>query len=228
MPPAMPSASACSTRAPTRHCASASARLLRAHEQSADSMPIGRRARRLPRIAAPHQVGPYRILESLGEGAMGEVYLAEQQAPVRRRVALKILKFGLGTREVIARFELERQTLAMMSHPNIARILDAGHDRGRAAVLRDGVRRRASRSRSTATSTSSASMQRIELFAQVCGGVQHAHQHGIIHRDLKPSNILVTEIDGSRDAEDHRLRHRQGDAPSWIQPSRCAHAPRAA
>ena len=80
----------------------------------------------VPRVAVPHQVGPYRILESLGEGAMGEVYLAEQQVPVRRRVALKILKFGLGSREVIARFELERQTLAILGHPNIARILDAG------------------------------------------------------------------------------------------------------
>jgi serine/threonine protein kinase/uncharacterized protein HemY len=168
-------------------------RLLQVHEQSADSF-LGDFVDS-PQAPMPHQVGPYRILESIGEGAMGEVYLAEQQLPVRRRVALKILKFGLGSREVIARFDLERQTLAIMSHPNIARILEAGTtEDGRPFFAMEYVagipltqycdeRRLGLR-------------QRIELFMAVCAGVQHAHLRGIIHRDLKPSNILVTEIDG--------------------------------
>src|SRR5687767_3181778 len=100
--------------------------LLRAHAQAPDSVYSMLAEPYFPRIAAPHQIGPYRILERLGEGAMGEVFLAEQQAPVRRRVALKIIKFGLASREVIARFELERQTLALLSHQNIARIFEAG------------------------------------------------------------------------------------------------------
>jgi serine/threonine protein kinase len=168
-------------------------RLLQVHAQSADSF-LGDFVE-TPKVAVPHQVGPYRILESLGEGAMGEVYLAEQQLPVRRRVALKILKFGLGSREVLARFDLERQTLAIMSHPNIARILEAGTtEDGRPFFAMEYVagipitqycddRRLGLR-------------ERIELFMAVCTGVQHAHFRGIIHRDLKPSNILVTEIDG--------------------------------
>jgi serine/threonine protein kinase/tetratricopeptide (TPR) repeat protein len=149
-------------------------------------------------LAIPRTIGAYRVLERLGEGAMGEVYLAEQQRPVRRRVALKVLKFGLGTREVIARFELERQALAMLTHPNIAGILDAGATGdGRpyfAMEYVDGIAitRYCDERRLPIEA-------RLALFAQVCAGVQHAHLRGIIHRDLKPSNILVTEIDGKAD-----------------------------
>ena len=170
-------------------------RLLQVHESDPSSLDIGVNLDEFPRLAAPHQVGPYRILERIGEGAMGEVYLAQQHEPVARRVGLKILKFGLGTREVIARFELERQTLALMTHPNVARMLDAGAtDDGRPyfameyvagiAITRYCDERRLGLE------------ARIELFSEVCAGVQHAHLRGVIHRDLKPSNILVAEIDG--------------------------------
>jgi non-specific serine/threonine protein kinase/serine/threonine-protein kinase len=168
-------------------------RLLAAHDAGAEALERG--AASLAPLATPQRIGPYRILERLGEGAMGEVYLAEQQEPVRRRVALKILKFGVGTREVIARFELERQALAMLAHPNIARIFDAGTTGdGRpyfameyvagVAITKYCEDRRLPHD------------ERLALFAQVCAGVQHAHLRGIIHRDLKPSNILVAEIDG--------------------------------
>ncbi|HXC60342.1 MAG TPA: serine/threonine-protein kinase [Steroidobacteraceae bacterium] len=145
--------------------------------------------------APPTQIDAFRILERLGEGAIGEVYLAEQQQPVRRRVALKILKLGLSTREVLARFELERQTLAMMTHPNVARILDAGTTAdGRPYFAMEYVpgipiTRYGDEHRLSLT-------QRLALFADTCAGVQHAHLRGVIHRDLKPGNILVTEVDG--------------------------------
>jgi hypothetical protein len=132
-------------------------------------------------------------------------------APIRRRVALKVLKFGLATRDVLARFELERQSLAIMSHPNIARMLDAGVNRGWSPVFRDGVRAWRSQSRAFARNAYSISSADSALFREVCAGVHHAHLRGVIHRDLKPSNILVSEIDGSVRPEDHRLRHRQGD-----------------
>ena len=143
----------------------------------------------------PAQIGSFRILERLGEGAIGEVYLAEQQQPVRRTVAVKILKFGIGTREVLARFELERQTLAMMTHPNVARILDAGTTTdGRPFFAMEYVpgvpiTRYCDEQRMPLA-------QRLALFTDVCAGVQHAHLRGVIHRDLKPGNILVTEVDG--------------------------------
>ncbi|HET7204021.1 MAG TPA: serine/threonine-protein kinase, partial [Steroidobacteraceae bacterium] len=168
--------------------------LLRAHAESPDSM-LAYDVPEFPRLASPHQVGAYRILQRIGEGAIGEVFLAEQQAPVRRRVALKILKFGLATREVIGRFELERQALAVLAHPNIARIFDAGTTAdGRPYFAMEYVagipvtRYADERRLDVAT--------RLALFAQVCAGVQHAHLRGIIHRDLKPSNILVTLHDG--------------------------------
>ena len=144
----------------------------------------------------PEKIGSYRILECLGEGGMGVVYLAEQTEPVRREVAVKVVKPGMDTRQVVARFEAERQTLALMSHPGIARIFDAGATPRRASVLRHGARCADSRWSSTATTTQLSTNARLELFREVCDAVQHAHQKGIIHRDLKPSNVLVAEVDG--------------------------------
>ena len=144
----------------------------------------------------PEQIGPYRILEVLGEGGMGTVYLAEQREPVRRRVALKLIKLGMDTREVIARFESERQALAVMNHPNVAAVYDAGATEiGRPYfvmehVAGEPITKYCDRHRLTIR-------RRLELFMQVCEAVQHAHQKGIIHRDLKPSNVLVALRDGT-------------------------------
>jgi serine/threonine protein kinase len=141
-------------------------------------------------------IGPYKLREPIGEGGMGVVFLAEQHQPMRRKVALKIIKPGMDTRQVIARFEAERQALAMMDHPNIARVLDAGAtESGRPYFVMELVKGipitdHCDRNRL-------AIEDRLELFAQVCQAVQHAHQKGIIHRDLKPSNVLVTQIDGA-------------------------------
>ena len=127
---------------------------------------------------------------------MGTVYMAEQEKPVRRQVALKIIKPGMDTDQVVARFEAERQALAMMDHPNIAKVLDAGSDRQRPALLRHGSWSTACRSPSTATQARLSLSERLELFIPVCQAIQHAHQKGIIHRDIKPSNVLVTLVDG--------------------------------
>src|SRR6267154_1502524 len=139
--------------------------------------------------------GPYRLLQRLGEGGMGEVWLAEQSKPVRRRVALKLIKAGMDTREVVARFESERQALALMDHPAIAKVFDAGSTpEGRPYFAMEyvpGIPITAYCDKHRMTTR-----QRMELFVQVCEGVQHAHQKAILHRDLKPSNILVTEVDG--------------------------------
>ncbi len=143
----------------------------------------------------PSQVGPYKILEALGEGGMGVVYLAEQAKPVRRRVAIKLIKPGMDSREVIARFESERQALALMTHPNIAKVLDADtSDRGYPYFVMElvqGTRLTHHCDRKNLTTA-----ERLHLFIDVCHGVQHAHQKGIIHRDLKPSNVLVSTQDG--------------------------------
>jgi eukaryotic-like serine/threonine-protein kinase len=140
-------------------------------------------------------IGPYRLLRQLGEGGFGFVFLAEQSEPVQRQVALKILKPGMDTRQVVSRFEQERQALALMDHPNIARVLDAGAtEAGRPFFVMDfvdGVPITAHCDRQRV-----AIDDRLRLFAQVCDAVQHAHGKGIIHRDLKPSNVLVAMQDG--------------------------------
>jgi serine/threonine protein kinase/tetratricopeptide (TPR) repeat protein len=141
------------------------------------------------------RIGRYKLLEKIGEGGFGIVYMAEQEEPVRRRVAFKILKLGMDTREVIARFEAERQALALMDHPHIARIFDGGAtDTGRPYFVMELVR--GIRITEYCDQKNLSTRQRLELFMQVCQAVQHAHQKGVIHRDLKPSNILVTVNDG--------------------------------
>jgi serine/threonine protein kinase len=141
-------------------------------------------------------IGPYHLLQLLGHGGMGEVWLAEQKQPVRRRVAIKLIKAGMDTREVVARFESERQALALMNHPAIAKVFDAGSTpEGRPYFVMEYV---SGIPITTYCDKQKLSMrQRLELFIRVCEGVQHAHQKAILHRDLKPSNILVGEIDGT-------------------------------
>jgi serine/threonine protein kinase len=139
-------------------------------------------------------IGPYKLMEQIGEGGMGLVFVAEQQQPVRRRVALKLIKPGMDTREVIARFEAERQALALMDHPNIAKVLDAGAtDSGRPFFVMELVK--GVPITQFCDDNRLAPRERLELFVSVCQAVQHAHQKGIIHRDVKPSNVLVTMHD---------------------------------
>jgi eukaryotic-like serine/threonine-protein kinase len=146
-------------------------------------------------LTEPEQIGPYKVLDVLGEGGMGVVYLAEQSVPVRRRVALKILKPGMDSKQVLARFESERQALAVMDHPNIARAIDGGMtEAGRPYFVMELVHGTpitayADTHRLTTT-------ERLRLFIDVCRAVQHAHQKGVIHRDLKPSNVLITVQEG--------------------------------
>lgn len=141
------------------------------------------------------RIGHYKILQQLGEGGCGVVYMAEQTEPVRRRVALKVIKLGMDTREVIARFEAERQALAMMDHPNIAKVLDAGTtEKGRPYFVMELVK--GIRITDYCDQNHLSTRERLGLFTQVCQAIQHAHQKGIIHRDIKPSNILVTLHDG--------------------------------
>ena len=140
-------------------------------------------------------IGRYKLLKKIGEGGCGLVYLAEQEQPVRRQVALKVIKLGMDTKNVIARFEAERQALAMMDHPNIARVLDAGAtDTGRPYFVMEMVN--GVRITEYCDQNRLGLEQRLELFIQVCQAIQHAHQKGIIHRDIKPSNVLVTMLDG--------------------------------
>ena len=156
--------------------------------------------RSVPRGAAPDLIGTvidqYRLLELLGAGGMGEVYLAEQEQPIRRKVALKVIKLGMDTKEVIARFRSERQALAMMDHPNIAKIHEAGATReGRPYFVMEHVEgvpitHFCDRYRL-------ATRERLELFVRVCQAIHHAHQNGIIHRDIKPTNVLVSRQDGT-------------------------------
>jgi serine/threonine protein kinase len=141
------------------------------------------------------QIGPYKLLQEIGVGGMGVVFMAEQSQPVRRKVAVKIIKLGMDTRNVIARFEAERQALAMMDHPNITKVFDAGiTTTGRPYFVMELVTGLAITDYCDKEQLSLRA--RIELFYQVCVGIKHAHQKGIIHRDLKPSNVMVTHYDG--------------------------------
>ena len=141
------------------------------------------------------RIDRYKVLQRLGDGGCGAVYMAEQELPVRRRVALKVIKLGMDTESVIARFETERQMLAMMDHPNIAHVLDAGAtDDGRPYFVMELVS--GTKITDYCDQNRVPVKERLNLFIQVCQAVQHAHQKGIIHRDLKPSNILVALQDG--------------------------------
>jgi eukaryotic-like serine/threonine-protein kinase len=140
-------------------------------------------------------IGRYKLLQQIGEGGMGVVYMAEQEQPVRRRVALKIIKLGMDTKSVVARFEAERQALAMMDHPNIAKVLDGGATgAGRPYFVMELVR--GIKITEYCDEARLSTRDRLDLFIHVCQAIQHAHQKGIIHRDIKPSNILVTLNDG--------------------------------
>jgi len=177
--------------------------LLRAHEGAGEFMDSPAQAPipativlSLPLSEQPgDKIGRYRLLQQIGEGGCGVVYMAEQQEPVRRRVALKVIKLGMDTRQVIARFEAERQALALMDHPNIAKVLDAGAtETGRPYFVMELVEGIAITRYCDENNLSTAT--RLRLFVQVCQAIQHAHQKGIIHRDVKPSNILVADQDG--------------------------------
>ncbi|HMP82028.1 MAG TPA: tetratricopeptide repeat-containing serine/threonine protein kinase [Verrucomicrobiota bacterium] len=144
---------------------------------------------------AGDKIGRYKLREQIGEGGCGVVYVAEQEEPVRRRVALKVIKLGMDTKQVVARFEAERQALALMDHPNIAKVLDAGAtDTGRPYFVMELVR--GIKITDYCDQNKVSTEERLKLFIQVCSAIQHAHQKGIIHRDIKPSNILVTLHDG--------------------------------
>ena len=149
----------------------------------------------LPAEGPGSRIDRYKLLQKIGEGGCGVVYMAEQEKPVLRRVAFKIIKLGMDTKSVIARFEAERQALAMMDHPNIARVLDAGAtETGRPYFVMELVR--GVKITDYCNQNHLDTRQRLDLFVQICHAIQHAHQKGIIHRDIKPSNILVTLHDG--------------------------------
>src|SRR5262245_24013844 len=172
--------------------------LLQAFEQSGDF--LGEPAAGIPQRGdhvalvgekPGEKIGRYKLLQQIGEGGCGVVYMAEQETPVRRLVALKIIKPGMDTRSVIARFEAERQALALMDHPSIAKVFDAGAtESGRPYFVMELVR--GVKITDYCDEHSLTTEERLKLFVQVCTAVQHAHQKGIIHRDIKPSNILVT------------------------------------
>jgi serine/threonine protein kinase/WD40 repeat protein len=167
--------------------------LLQAAERAGEFLTSGAvsLATPIPKEKPSDRIGRYKLLEQIGEGGCGVVYMAEQVEPVRRRVALKVIKLGMDTRSVIARFEAERQTLALMEHPNIAKVFDAGAtETGRPYFVMELVRGIKITDYCDQNNLSTA--ERLKLFTQVCHAIQHAHQKGIIHRDIKPSNILVT------------------------------------
>jgi serine/threonine protein kinase/tetratricopeptide (TPR) repeat protein len=164
-------------------------------EVTLDSQPSSRPATGLEANKFPKEIGPYKLLEPIGEGGMGIVYLAQQSKPVRRKVALKIIKPGMDSRQVVARFEAERQALAMMDHPHIAKVLDAGTtESGLPFFVMELVR--GIPVTDYCDQLKMPTVQRLELFRDTCDAIQHAHNKGIIHRDIKPSNVLVTEQDG--------------------------------
>jgi eukaryotic-like serine/threonine-protein kinase len=154
---------------------------------SLDSLPVSEKP--------GDRIGHYKLLEQIGEGGCGVVYMAEQTEPIRRRVALKVIKLGMDTRSVVARFEAERQALALMDHPNIAKVLDAGAtETGRPYFVMELVK--GIKITEFCDQNKLSTKERLELFMQVCHAVQHAHQKGIIHRDIKPSNVMVCSHDG--------------------------------
>ncbi|MEW6156886.1 MAG: protein kinase [Verrucomicrobiota bacterium] len=172
--------------------------LLRAHETAHEFLPdLPATGSEVPITEKPgDRIGRYKLLQKIGEGGCGVVYMAEQEEPVRRRVALKIIKLGMDTRSVVARFEAERQALAMMDHPNIARVFDAGAtETGRPYFVMELVR--GVRITEYCDEQQLNTRERLALFTNVCRAIQHAHQKGIIHRDIKPSNVLVTVNDGA-------------------------------
>ena len=206
--------------------------LLRHEDQASDSFlegPPEEVTRGLPIDLAGTTVGRYRVLQPLGQGGFGEVYVAEQTEPVRRRVALKIIKAGMDTKQVLARFEAERQVLALMDHPGVARMFDAGTtDGGRPYFVMEylpgaPVTEHCDRQRLSVT-------RRLNLFMKICDAVQHAHHKGVIHRDLKPSNILVTDANGDAvpkvidfgvaKATDSELHDRADDLHRVARPAR--------
>ena len=178
--------------------------LLLSHEQAEgflDAPPAGLDFKRTVKVNTPltekpgDRIGRYKLLQQIGEGGCGVVYMAEQEEPVRRRVALKVIKLGMDTKQVIARFEAERQALALMDHSNIAKVLDAGAtETGRPYFVMELVR--GIKITDFCDENKLSTADRLKLFIQVCQAIQHAHQKGVIHRDIKPSNILVTINDG--------------------------------
>ncbi|MHC4707682.1 MAG: serine/threonine protein kinase, partial [Planctomycetota bacterium] len=175
--------------------------LLQAHDKAGDFLEVPPFDPDVTLDSSPISEGPgtvigrYKLLEQIGEGGFGVVYMAEQTKPISRRVALKIIKLGMDTKSVIARFEAERQALAMMDHPNIAKVFDAGAtDTGRPYFVMELVK--GIPITEYCDRNDLETRQRLELFVDICKAVQHAHQKGIIHRDLKPSNVLITLHDG--------------------------------
>ena len=171
--------------------------LLRAHDElggflhdSPNAVPT--RGSASPGPQPSDWIDRYRLVEQIGEGGCGIVFVAEQDEPIRRRVALKVIKPGTDTKSVIARFEAERQALALMDHPNIAKVFDAGATQsGRPYFVMELVR--GIKITEYCDEQSLTTDERLKLFIQVCGAIRHAHQKGVIHRDIKPSNILVTK-----------------------------------
>ncbi len=170
--------------------------LLKHHKEDEFMQPRGLQSAPLSALEKPgDRIGRYRLLQQIGEGGCGVVYMAEQEEPVRRKVALKVVKLGMDTKSVIARFEAERQALALMDHPNIAKVLDAGAtETGRPYFVMELVR--GIKITEYCDQNNLSTRDRLDLFIKVCHAIQHAHQKGIIHRDIKPSNILVTLRDG--------------------------------